>query len=131
VATGVGFIALAGVAAETAVIMLLYLNHAWEDRIRRGDINSGALHEAIMEGAVLRVRPKIMTVTTIIVGLLPILWGHGTGASVMKRIAAPMVGGMVSATALTLVVVPVIYFIWQESSVRRGLVRPPQEVERA
>ena len=72
-----------------------------------------------MEGAVLRVRPKIMTVTTIIVGLLPILWGHGTGASVMKRIAAPMVGGMVSATVLTLVVVPVIYSLWQGAALSR------------
>jgi Cu(I)/Ag(I) efflux system membrane protein CusA/SilA len=122
VATGVGFIALAGVAAETAVIMLLYLNHAWNDRIRQGKTNLAALHDAVMEGAVLRVRPKVMTVTTIIVGLLPILWGHGTGASVMKRIAAPMVGGMVSATVLTLVVVPVIYFIWQGVGVAAGRI---------
>ncbi len=119
VATGVGFIALAGVAAETAVIMLLYLNHAWDDRIRDGNMSLQALHDAVMEGAVLRVRPKVMTVTAIIGGLLPILWGHGTGASVMKRIAAPMVGGMVSATVLTLVVVPVIYFIWQGASLSR------------
>ena len=119
VATGVGFIALAGVAAETAVIMLLYLNHAWDDRIRDGKRNAQALHEAVMEGAVLRVRPKVMTVTAIIGGLLPILWGHGTGAGVMKRIAAPMVGGMVSATVLTLVVVPVIYFIWQGAALSR------------
>jgi len=120
VATGIGFIALAGVAAETAVIMLLYLNHAWEDRIRAGTTDIGNLHDAVMEGAVHRVRPKIMTVTAIIGGLLPILWGHGTGASVMKRIAAPMVGGMVSATILTLVVVPVIYFIWQGVALRRS-----------
>ena len=120
VATGVGFIALAGVAAETAVIMLLFLNHAWDDRIRAGKRDLGALHDAVMEGAVHRVRPKVMTVTAIIGGLLPILWGHGTGASVMKRIAAPMVGGMVSATVLTLVVVPVIYFIWQGAAVARA-----------
>jgi Cu(I)/Ag(I) efflux system membrane protein CusA/SilA len=119
VATGVGFIALAGVAAETAVIMLLYLNHAWDDRIRAGRASHATLHDAIMEGAVLRVRPKVMTVTAIIGGLLPILWGHGTGSSVMKRIAAPMVGGMVSATILTLVVVPVIYSIWQGMAVAR------------
>ncbi len=75
-----------------------------------------------MEGAVLRVRPKVMTVATIIIGLMPILWGHGTGASVMKRIAAPMVGGMVSATVLTLVVVPVIYYIWQGVAVSRNRV---------
>jgi len=120
VATGVGFIALAGVAAETAVIMLLYLNHAWDDRIREGKRNLAALHDAVMEGAVHRVRPKVMTVTAIIGGLLPILWGHGTGASVMKRIAAPMVGGMLSATVLTLVVVPVIYFIWQGAVLARA-----------
>ncbi len=126
VATGVGFIALAGVAAETAVIMLLYLNHAWDDRIRAGKTDISSLHEAVMEGAVLRVRPKVMTVTTVIVGLLPILWGHGTGASVMKRIAAPMVGGMVSATLLTLVVVPVIYFIWQGVATERGRVGSPR-----
>jgi len=119
VATGVGFIALAGVAAETSVIMLLYLNHAWDDRRRAGRVTMEALSEAVMEGAVMRVRPKIMTVTAIIGGLLPILWGHGTGASVMKRIAAPMVGGMVSATVLTLVVIPVIYFLWQARAVRR------------
>ncbi|MGD2121054.1 MAG: CusA/CzcA family heavy metal efflux RND transporter [Gemmatimonadota bacterium] len=129
VATGIGFIALAGVAAETAVIMLLYLNQAWETRIQRGEANLETLHEAVLEGAVLRVRPKIMTVTTIIVGLLPILWGHGTGAGVMKRIAAPMVGGMVSATVLTLVVVPVIYFIWQGFMVRSGAVRGALEPE--
>jgi Cu(I)/Ag(I) efflux system membrane protein CusA/SilA len=118
VATGVGFIALAGVAAETAVIMLLYLNQAWEDRIRKGNATRDGLLEAVMEGAVLRVRPKVMTVASIIGGLLPIVWGHGTGAGVMKRIAAPMVGGMVSATVLTLVVVPVIYYIWQERGVK-------------
>ncbi|MFH1764045.1 MAG: efflux RND transporter permease subunit, partial [Gemmatimonadota bacterium] len=120
VASGVGFIALTGVAAETAVIMLLYLNHSWDDRIRAGRTTIDALYEAVMEGAVMRVRPKVMTVTAIIGGLLPILWGHGTGASVMKRIAAPMVGGMLSATVLTLVVVPVIYFIWQERAVARA-----------
>jgi Cu(I)/Ag(I) efflux system membrane protein CusA/SilA len=119
VATGVGFIALTGVAAETAVIMLLYLNHSWDDRIRAGRTTLEALYEAVMEGAVMRVRPKVMTVTAIIGGLLPILWGHGTGASVMKRIAAPMVGGMLSATVLTLVVIPVIYFIWQGRAVSR------------
>ena len=122
VATGVGFIALAGVSAETAVIMLLYLNQAWKDRIRAGRATLEGLYDAVMEGAVMRVRPKVMTVTAIIGGLLPILWGQGTGAGVMKRIAAPMVGGMVSATVLTLVVVPVIYFIWQGRAVASGKV---------
>ncbi len=119
VATGVGFIALAGVAAETVVVMLLFLNLSWNARIDAGRRTVEGLHESVMEGAVLRVRPKIMTVTAIIGGLLPILWGHGTGASVMKRIAAPMVGGMVSATVLTLLVIPALYSLWQEASLKR------------
>ena len=120
VATAIGFIALAGVAAETGVIMLIYLDHAWKDRIARGENDERGLYNAIMEGAVERVRPKMMTVTAIIAGLLPIMWGHGTGASVMKRIAAPMVGGMVSSTILTLVVIPAIYSLWQEWQMRRA-----------
>jgi Cu(I)/Ag(I) efflux system membrane protein CusA/SilA len=115
VAVGVGFIALGGVAAETGVIMLIYLDHAFEDtRRKKGpDMNLKDLYEAIMIGAVERVRPKMMTVTAIMAGLLPIMWGHGTGSEVMKRIAAPMVGGMISSTILTLVVIPAIYAIWK------------------
>jgi len=128
VATGVGFIALAGVAAEIAVIMLLYLNNAWQERIREGRTTSGDLYDAVIAGAVMRVRPIMMTVTAIIGGLLPILWGHGTGASVMKRIAAPMVGGMLSATMLTLVVVPVIYFIWQGAVLARAEARSVEPI---
>lgn len=119
VATAVGFIALAGVAAETGVIMLIYLDHAWDARRAAGRTTVRDLYEAIVEGAVERVRPKMMTVTAIIAGLLPILWGGGTGASVMKRIAAPMVGGMVSSTVLTLVVIPAIYSLWKEWQVGR------------
>jgi Cu(I)/Ag(I) efflux system membrane protein CusA/SilA len=119
VATAVGFIALAGVAAETGVIMLIYLDHAWDARKEAGRTTVRDLYEAIVEGAVERVRPKMMTVTAIIAGLLPILWGSGTGASVMKRIAAPMVGGMVSSTVLTLVVIPAIYSLWKEWQVGR------------
>jgi Cu(I)/Ag(I) efflux system membrane protein CusA/SilA len=119
VATAIGFIALAGVAAETGVIMLIYLDHAWKAREEQGRRTFRDLYAAIMEGAVERVRPKMMTVTAIIAGLLPILWGHGTGASVMKRIAAPMVGGMVSSTVLTLIVIPAIYSLWQEHRLRR------------
>jgi Cu(I)/Ag(I) efflux system membrane protein CusA/SilA len=129
VATAIGFIALAGVAAETGVIMLIYLDHAWRARDERGNRTTRDLHEAIMEGAVDRVRPKLMTVTAIIAGLLPILWGTGAGASVMKRIAAPMVGGMVSSTVLTLIVIPAIYSLWQEAALKRraaaGMVREP------
>ncbi|MDE3004369.1 MAG: CusA/CzcA family heavy metal efflux RND transporter [Gemmatimonadota bacterium] len=117
VATGVGFIALAGVAAEIGVIMLLYLGTAWDKR-RAMAATPESLREAIIEGAALRVRPIVMTVTAIIGGLLPIFWGHGAGATVMRRIAAPMVGGMVSATLLTLLVIPAIYSLWQEAVLR-------------
>ena len=114
VAAAIGFIALAGVAAETGVVMLIYLDHAWRDvqakcaEMGRAPQQSD-LYAAVMEGAVERVRPKMMTVTAIMAGLLPILWGTGTGSEVMSRIAAPMVGGMVSSTVLTLAVIPAIY----------------------
>jgi Cu(I)/Ag(I) efflux system membrane protein CusA/SilA len=119
VAVAIGFIALAGVAAETGVVMLVYLDHAW--KARRADGRRLTLHDlydAVVEGAVERVRPKMMTVTAIMAGLLPILWGTGTGASVMKRIAAPMVGGMISSTVLTLVVIPAVYSLWKEHELR-------------
>ena len=114
VAVAVGFIALAGVAAETGVIMLIYLDHALEaiSEKRRSEgktLSLNDLNDAIVEGAVERVRPKMMTVVAIMAGLLPIMWSTGTGSEVMRRIAAPMVGGMVSSTVLTLVVIPVIY----------------------
>jgi Cu(I)/Ag(I) efflux system membrane protein CusA/SilA len=118
VAVAIGFIALAGVAAETGVVMLIYLDHAWAARRADGFRPTVRdLYEAVLEGAVERVRPKLMTVTAIMAGLLPILWGSGAGASVMKRIAAPMVGGMVSSTILTLVVIPAIYSLWKEREV--------------
>jgi Cu(I)/Ag(I) efflux system membrane protein CusA/SilA len=116
IAAAVGFIALAGVAAETGVVMVMYLEQAWAER-RRSAQSAGReptreeLRAAIVEGALLRLRPKLMTVITIIVGLLPIMWGSGTGSEVMRRIAAPMVGGMISATVLTLVIIPSLYLI--------------------
>jgi Cu(I)/Ag(I) efflux system membrane protein CusA/SilA len=115
VAVGVGFIALAGVAAETGVVMLIYLDIAYEKIKKKAGAAFSRQHlrEAIVEGAVMRVRPKMMTVVTIMAGLMPIMWSHGTGSEVMKRIAAPMVGGMISATILTLVVVPAIYGLWK------------------
>ena len=109
VATGVGFIALAGVSAEFGVIMLVYLKQAWQARLDLGKDKDLDLLEAIREGAVLRVRPKAMTVAVIIAGLLPILWGSGAGSEVMSRIAAPMVGGMLTAPLLSLFVVPAAY----------------------
>ena len=120
VAGAVGFIALAGVAAEFGVIMLLYLNQSWASRVKRGNINEEDLLDAIREGAVLRVRPKAMTVLTILAGLIPIMWGTGTGSEVMQRIAAPMVGGMVSAPLLSMFVIPAVFLL-----IRRGQTRKP------
>jgi Cu(I)/Ag(I) efflux system membrane protein CusA/SilA len=111
VASGVGFIALAGVAAEFGVIMLLYLKQAWEARLAEGRGTEADLLDAIREGAVLRVRPKAMTVAVIFAGLLPIMLSHGTGSEVMQRIAAPMVGGMVTAPLLSMLVIPAVYLL--------------------
>ena len=129
VAAAVGFIALAGVAAETGVVMLIYLDGALTElRARRGaegrPFTSGDLHAAIMTGAVERVRPKMMTVCAIMAGLLPILWSHGTGAEVMQRIALPMIGGMVSSTLLTLIVIPAIYAVVKGIAIRSPRLAP-------
>ncbi|MEO8044844.1 MAG: CusA/CzcA family heavy metal efflux RND transporter [Spartobacteria bacterium] len=114
VAVAVGFIALAGVAAETGVVMIVYLDEAWDNlKKKTARPKSGDLYDAVMFGAVQRVRPKMMTVCAIIAGLLPIMWSHGTGADTMKRIAAPMVGGMISSTILTLLIIPALYFLWR------------------
>ena len=123
VAVAVGFIALAGVAAETGVVMLIYLDNALEElkakREQEGrPFTLDDLYEAIMTGAVERVRPKMMTVAAIMAGLLPIMWSHGTGAEVMQRIAVPMIGGMVSSTLLTLIVIPSIYAVIKEFGIK-------------
>jgi Cu(I)/Ag(I) efflux system membrane protein CusA/SilA len=118
VAVWVGFIALAGVAAETGVVMLIYLDEAYRKRRSEGRMTSASdIAEAVRDGALERLRPVVMTVTAIIAGLMPILWGTGTGADVMKRIASPMVGGMVSATVLTLVVIPAVYVLWRRGQI--------------
>jgi len=119
VASAVGFIALAGVAAEFGVIMLLYLKHAWDARVAAGKTGEADLLDAIREGAVLRVRPKAMTVTVIIAGLLPIMVGTGTGSEVMQRIAAPMVGGMITAPLLSMFVVPAAYYLIRRARLGR------------
>ncbi len=113
VAVAVGFIALAGVATQTGVVMLLYLDQAWRAAGQSGSMTRSGLIDAIEHGAVARVRPKLMTVVAIMAGLLPLMWAHGTGASVMQRIAAPMIGGMVTSTVLTLVVIPAVYYLWR------------------
>jgi Cu(I)/Ag(I) efflux system membrane protein CusA/SilA len=125
VASVVGFIALAGVAAEFGVIMLVYLKQAWDARLARGEADAPALLDAIREGAVLRVRPKAMTVATIVAGLLPILWSSGTGSEVMQRIAAPMVGGMISAPLLSLLVVPVAFRLMRGRASGASQARTP------
>ena len=130
VAVAVGFIALAGVAAETGVVMLIYLDNALtelkQQRQREGRLFTGEdLYAAIMSGAVERVRPKMMTVAAIMAGLLPMMWSHGTGAEVMQRIAVPMIGGMVSSTVLTLVVIPAIYFVVKGFALRREPAKQP------
>src|SRR5438093_10464042 len=121
VAVWVGIIALAGVAAETGVVMIVYLDEVYERRLREGTMSTMRdLYDAIIEGAVQRVRPKMMTVAAIIAGLLPIMWSHGTGADVMKRIAAPMIGGMVTSPFLTLAVIPAIYALWRAREILRS-----------
>jgi Cu(I)/Ag(I) efflux system membrane protein CusA/SilA len=125
VAVAVGFIALAGVAAETGVVMLIYLDHAFTAMVERRRLEERPvtlhdLYDAIMEGAVERVRPKMMTVSAIMAGLLPILWSTGTGSEVMQRIAVPMVGGMISSTLLTLIVIPAIYAVVKGFAIRKA-----------
>ncbi|MDH3561646.1 MAG: efflux RND transporter permease subunit, partial [Gammaproteobacteria bacterium] len=129
VAVGVGFIALAGVAVEIGVVMLVYLNLALQrhrDEAERAHrkMTADDVRSAVIDGALLRVRPIMMTVSAIIAGLLPIMLGGGTGAEVMRRIAAPMVGGMISATLLTLVVIPAVFLLWK----RRVYNRASREV---
>jgi Cu(I)/Ag(I) efflux system membrane protein CusA/SilA len=129
VAVAVGFIALAGVAAETGVIMLVYLDHALAEIRTECERDGRALsrndlRRAIMVGAVERVRPKMMTVVAIIAGLLPILWSTGSGSEVMQRIAVPMIGGMVSSTVLTLVVIPAVYGLVKGWGLPRSDMQP-------
>jgi Cu(I)/Ag(I) efflux system membrane protein CusA/SilA len=121
IAVWVGIIALAGLDAETGVIMLLYLDLAYDEWVNKGQMKTMAdLQESIMHGAVKRIRPKIMTVSVILAGLVPIMFSHGAGADVMKRIAAPMVGGVITSTILELIIYPAIYRIWRG----RGLAKP-------
>ena len=123
VAVLVGFIALAGVAVETAIVMLLYLNLAWARRTAEAEAEKRVLtrddvEEVVFEGALLRLRPKVMTVATIFAGLIPIMYGIGTGSEIMQRIAAPMLGGMATATLLTLFVIPAVFTLWKRSEIR-------------
>jgi Cu(I)/Ag(I) efflux system membrane protein CusA/SilA len=125
VAVWVGLIALAGLDAETGVVMLLYLDLAYEQWIKNGTMrNLADLRDAIYHGAVKRVRPKAMTACVIIAGLMPILWSHGTGADVMKRIATPMIGGVITSTLMELAVYPAIFYVWRSRAMRESGTRP-------
>jgi len=124
VAVWIGLIALAGLDAETGVVMLLYLDLAYEKWTKEGRMRHTAdLHDAIYHGAVKRIRPKIMTVATTLIALIPILWSQGTGADVMKRIATPMVGGVITSTLLELLVYPALFFLWRS----RNLAQHPNK----
>jgi Cu(I)/Ag(I) efflux system membrane protein CusA/SilA len=126
VAVAVGLIALAGIDAETGVVMLIYLDQAYEDRLSRGAMTGLAdLIAAVKEGAVQRIRPKIMTMTAILFGLLPIMWSTGSGSEVMKRIAAPMVGGVITSTVLGLILYPILYFLWRRTGLQRRQIDGP------
>jgi Cu(I)/Ag(I) efflux system membrane protein CusA/SilA len=119
VATAVGFIGLAGVTAEFGIVMLVYLKMAWEARVAEGRVSVADLVDAVREGAVLRVRPKAMTVATTVIGLAPILWDTGTGSEIMSRIAAPMIGGMVTAPLISMFVVPAAWLLMRRREARR------------
>mgnify|MGYP006282023849 FL=1 len=120
VAVGVGFIALAGLATETGIVMLVYLDEVYKRKKRENRMRTASdLHRAVVEGAVDRVRPKIMTVATTLIGLLPVMYGSGAGSQIMKRIAAPMVGGLVSSAVMTLIIIPVIYFLWKTREIHK------------
>ncbi len=131
VAVGVGFIALAGVAVEIGVVLLVYLNHAFERRLgeQRDEarLTPAQVREVVIDGALLRLRPIMMTVAAILAGLLPIMFGSGTGSEVVRRIAAPMVGGLISTTVLTLIVIPALYLLWKRNTVAVALPKPEFE----
>jgi len=130
VAVWIGLIALAGVSAETGVVMLLYLDLAYNQWRQEGKMRSASdLRDAIYHGAVKRVRPKVMTASVIIAGLLPILWSHGAGADVMKRIATPMIGGIVTSTVMELIVFPAIFFLWRSRRIQLESVTPLREAQ--
>ncbi|HEX8255005.1 MAG TPA: efflux RND transporter permease subunit, partial [Thermoanaerobaculia bacterium] len=123
VAVWVGFIALYGVAVQTGVVMVVYLHEALDRRIAAGNVNEQAIFEATVEGSLLRVRPKLMTVATTVIGLLPLLWATGTGSDVMKPIAVPLIGGMVTSTIHVLLVTPVIFLMMKKRDLRLGRLK--------
>jgi Cu(I)/Ag(I) efflux system membrane protein CusA/SilA len=125
VAVWVGYIALYGVAVQTGVVMVVYLHEALDKRLRQGgDITAQDLREATIAGSVLRLRPKLMTVTVVMAALLPIMWSSGVGSDIMKPIAAPIIGGMITSTIHVLIITPVIFYLMKLRALRRGTLRP-------
>jgi Cu(I)/Ag(I) efflux system membrane protein CusA/SilA len=125
VAVWVGYIALYGVAVQTGVVMVVYLHEALDKRLARGgDVTAGDILDATMDGSVLRLRPKLMTVTVVMASLVPIMWSAGVGSDVMKPIAAPIIGGMITSTIHVLIITPVIFYIMKLRALRRGTLRP-------
>jgi len=120
VAVWVGYIALYGIAVETGVVMIIYLQEALDRRMRKGMLSQQDIVEATVEGSVLRLRPKVMTVGTTLIGLIPIMWSAGVGADVMKPIAAPIIGGVITSTIHVLIITPVIFAIVKERALKRG-----------
>ncbi len=130
VAVAVGLIALAGIDAETGVVMLIYLDQAFDERVRRGAMNTfGDLVAAVKEGAVQRIRPKMMTMAAILFGLLPIMWSTGSGSEIMKRIAAPMIGGVITSAILGLLLYPVLYVLWRSRHLQAPQSGSPKVIE--
>jgi Cu(I)/Ag(I) efflux system membrane protein CusA/SilA len=124
VAVWVGYIALYGLAVETGVVMVIYLKEALNQRLMKGEVTRQDIHEAAVEGSVLRLRPKLMTVGTTMIGLVPIMWSTGVGADVMKPIAAPIIGGLVTSTIQVLIIMPVIFAIMKERALKKGKLNP-------
>jgi Cu(I)/Ag(I) efflux system membrane protein CusA/SilA len=120
VAVWVGYIALYGIAVETGVVMIIYLHEALDKRLRRGPVTVDDIREATMEGSVLRLRPKLMTVATTLIGLIPIMWSSGVGADVMKPIAAPIIGGLITSTVHVLIITPVIFAMIKLRALKKG-----------
>ena len=132
VAVWVGYIALFGIAVETGVVMVVYLHEALDRRIRSGiQLTEDEIEQAVIEGAVQRLRPKLMTVTAVLASLVPILWETGIGSDVMKPIAAPVVGGMITSTIHVLILVPVFFVMMKKRALRAGTLRPSEEVNEA
>jgi Cu(I)/Ag(I) efflux system membrane protein CusA/SilA len=123
VAVWVGYIAIYGIAVQTGVVMIIYLHEALNERLKRGTVTKQDIHEATIEGSILRLRPKLMTVATTVLGLAPIMWSSGVGADVMKPIAAPIIGGLITSTIHVLVITPVIFAMVKERELKKGKLK--------